>query len=284
MAFINPRRNDALNVNPPVGDQYLTVHGSNWLWAVTAVYIVSFLAALALSFRARAGEKFFHYIFAVGNLVGAVVYFAQASDLGFTPIPQANNLWNGVVRQIFFAKYIGWVVTFPIAILAIGILSGVSWATIIYNIANAWIWVVSYLVGAYTRTNYKWGFFAFGTVAWLALALSTLTDGLRSSTRVDVRRDYTALAGWVNLLWLLYPIAWGLSDGGNRIGVTASFIFFGILDVLLIPLLTFATIFLSRKWDYHRLNIAFTQYGRVHAPGGTFPEKAPAAAAGTTAV
>lgn len=283
MAFLTLRDNQALNVNPPVGDQYLTVNGSNWLWAVTAVYIVSFLGALGLSFRARAGETFFHYIFAVGNLVGAIVYFAQASDLGFTPVPQANNLWNGVLRQIFFAKYVGWVVNFPVVILALGILSGLSWTTLVYQIAHAWIWVVSYLVGGYTRTNYKWGFFAFGTAAWAVLAASSLLHGLRSSARVGVRNHYLPLAGWVNLLWLLYPVAWGLSDGGNRIGVTAGFIFFGVLDVLLVPVLTCATLFLSRKWDYGRLNIAFTQYGRVHAPGGTFPEKATGAPAATTA-
>lgn len=37
------RTNDALNVNPPAGDNYLSVNGSNWLWAVTAIYVVSFV-------------------------------------------------------------------------------------------------------------------------------------------------------------------------------------------------------------------------------------------------
>lgn len=31
-------RNDALETNPPVGDQFLTVNGSNWLYTVTAIY------------------------------------------------------------------------------------------------------------------------------------------------------------------------------------------------------------------------------------------------------
>jgi bacteriorhodopsin len=273
MAILLPRTNDALNINPPVGDQYLSVNGSNWLWTVTAIFAVSFLASFALSFRARAGEKFFHYLFTVANLVGAISYFTMASDLGFTPVPTTNSLWNGVLRQIFFAKYIYWVVSFPAVSLALGVLSGVSWATILYHVALSWTWVVSYLVAAYTTTSYKWGFFAFGTIAWLLLAASTLTDGRTSATRVGISRDYHILAGWANLLWLLYPIAWGLSDGGNRIGVTAGFIFFGILDVFLVPFLTFATLFLSRSWDYGKLNIAFTQYGRVHASGGNYPEK-----------
>lgn len=241
------------------------------------------LVALGHSFAARGGERFFHYLFIVANLVGAIVYFAQASDLGWSPVRQSNSLDHGLTRQIFFAKYILWVVSFPVVNLVIGVLSGVSWSTIIYNIFLSWIWVISYLVGAYTSTNYKWGFFAFGTVSWLILAMSTLHFGRQGAVRVGVSRDYLILAAWANFLWLMYPIAWGLSDGGNRIGVVAGFIWFGILDVLLIPVMTYIVILLSRKWDYGRLNIAFTQYGRVATHPGTFPEKtttaAPAAAA-----
>lgn len=275
------RENDALNINPPpAADNFLTTNGSNWLWAVTAIYLFTALVAFAHSFAARAGERFFHYLFIVANLVGTIAYFAAAADLGWSLVGQSNSLGYGVTRQIFFVKYILWVVSFPVVAIALGVLSGVSWATILYNVAVSWIWVVSYLVGAYVSTNYKWGFFAFGTFAWLILALSTLHFGRQASVRVGVNRDYLLLTGWANLLWLLYPIAWGLSDGGNRIGVVASWIFFGILDVLLIPGLTYAFLFLSRKWDYGRLNIAFTQYGRVATRDGTFPEKttAPAAA------
>lgn len=45
MYIIQARVNDALNINPPAGDQRLSVHGSNWLWAVTAIYIISFVCA-----------------------------------------------------------------------------------------------------------------------------------------------------------------------------------------------------------------------------------------------
>jgi hypothetical protein len=43
MAFL-PRGNGALNVDPPTGiDVTLSDHGSDWLWAVTAIYIISFV-------------------------------------------------------------------------------------------------------------------------------------------------------------------------------------------------------------------------------------------------
>jgi len=42
----------------------------------------------------------------------------------------------------------------------------------------------------------------------------------------------------------------------------------------LIPVLAIATIVLSRRWDYNRLNLHFTRYGRVGNSGnGVFPEK-----------
>ncbi|TPX11002.1 uncharacterized protein E0L32_008039 [Thyridium curvatum] len=278
MAVLLSRGNDALRINPPAGDQRLATHGSDWLWAVTAVYCLSFLVFVALTYVARAGEKIFHYLFTIALLVGSIAYFAQASDLGWAVVRAANEVSRGATRQIFYAKYVNWVVAFPTMSIALGLLSGVSWATIVYNVFLGWAWVVSYLLGAFVQTNYKWGFFVFGTCAWFLLAFNTLFEGHRGATRVGVASDHMMLAGWLNLLWLLYPIAWGVSDGGNYIKVTSGFVYFGILDILMIPLMGFAIVVLSRRWDYGRLNIAFTQYGRVNAPAGTFPEKAAPAA------
>ncbi|KAI1813088.1 heat shock protein 30 [Poronia punctata] len=266
------RGNDALDVNPPAGSHYLSAGGSDWLFAVTAVYIVAFLVFYALSFRARSGEKVFHYIFTIALLVGTITYFAQASDLGWRLISQVNSRPSlALTRQIFWPKYVNWVVSFPAIIIALGLLSGVPWATIVFNIFLSWIWVVSYLVSAFTTSNYKWGFFAFGTVAWLLLAYNTFTAG-SSAKRLGVGKDHTMLSGWVNFLWLLYPIAFGVTDGGNTIGVTPGFIFFGVLDLLLIPVTAFAFLFLARRWDYNNLNLAFTRYGRVHN-NGHYPDK-----------
>lgn len=40
------RRNKALEINPPQGDQFLTTHGSDWLFAVTAVFALSTVSAM----------------------------------------------------------------------------------------------------------------------------------------------------------------------------------------------------------------------------------------------
>jgi bacteriorhodopsin len=282
MATIFERANDALKVNPPFGtSQTLTTKGSNWLWAVTAVFLLLFLAVWALALKPTHNERIFHYIFKVALLTGGIAYFAMASDLGWVVAEQANQRSRGDSRQVFWAKYVYWVVSFPAAILSLGLLSGVSWATIVFNIFVSWIWVVAYLAAAFTATNYKWGFFAFGTTALGCLAVTMLTAGRTSAARVGSRGHYVALAGYTVLLWALYPIAFGLSDGGNRIGVTGSFVFFGILDILMIPVLAAAFMVLGRKWDYSNLNLHFTQFGRV-ARGAHVVEKEPATTGGVT--
>lgn len=46
------RGNDALYANPaPAADQVLSLHGSDWLWAVTAIYIIAFVGHLISHFR-----------------------------------------------------------------------------------------------------------------------------------------------------------------------------------------------------------------------------------------
>src|SRR3954471_20909343 len=135
-----------------------------------------------------------------------------------------------------FCRFIGWT---PL-ITALGLISGVSWSTIVYNVVLSWIWVASWLSGALVATHYKWGFFAFGTFAYFLLSASLLYTGSITAKRVGILKQYWLVSGWLVFVWMLYPIAWGVDDGGNKIGVTQGFIFFGVLDVLTAPILALA--------------------------------------------
>lgn len=99
-------------------------------------------------------------------------------------------------------------------------------------------------------TTYKWGFFVFGTAAYFLLAASLLVFGTVTAKRIGITKHYFATSGWLVFLWMLYPIAWGLDDGGNEIRVTSGFVFFGILDVLMVPVLAFGFLALATKWDF----------------------------------
>lgn len=218
------------------------------------------LILLAFCFTTPESDRVFHYLFTVTLLVGTVTYYAEAADLGWSTVKQANQLDNGSSRQMFYAKYINWAVAFPSVSLALGLLANISWTTIFTNIFISLLWVATYLAAAYTTTSYKWGFFAFGTLCWIILAMSTLNESREAASRIGIARDYMILSALANLSWVLYPVAFGLSDGGNVIGITNSFIFFGILDMLAMPAVALLFIILARKWDYKRLHLAFSEH------------------------
>jgi len=267
---------NSLDVNHAVGDTFfLSGNGSDWLWAVTAVYAFSLLVVVGLSYFAKGGERIFHYLFTISLFVGSISYFTMASGLGSIPVATADGAAG--TREIFYARYINWFVGWTPLVIAVSLISGVSWATIGYNIGLTWTWVASWLAGALVSTTYKWGFFTFGLFAEILLWVSLLHRGQEGARRFGIFNHYIAITGWLVLLWLLYPVAFGVDDGGNTIKVTSGFIFFGILDILTVPLLAYVFLLLSPRWDYGAMNLYFTQYGRV-PQGGVMPEreKAPA--------
>lgn len=106
----------------------------------------------------------------------------------------------------------------------------------------SWVVVVCGLVGAFTVTRYKWGFFIFGVLALLYIAcvhvvfpyftsLSILIFSIfswlilahaRTSTFFagpGLRSSYIGSAAFLSVVWLIYPIAWACSEGANIIGV-----------------------------------------------------------------
>lgn len=101
--------------------------------------------------------------------------------------------------------------------------------------------IVTGLVGALVASQYKWGYFVFAMVSLFFIAWNVVYVGpkhagtIRSSNQTDIKRSYILAAGWTMALWFLYPIAWGLSEGGNVISPDSEAIFYSVLDVLAKP-------------------------------------------------
>jgi bacteriorhodopsin len=213
------------------------------------------------------GERVFHYLLTTAAFVGLIAYFTMASDLGSTPVQQYMNTGfddgSGMpTRQIFYARYIYWFVSWPLLLIAVLLLSGLSWATILFSMAVLEIWIVSWLSGALVHSSYRWGYFTFGLIAYLVLAYILLAWGVTSSRSLGSNKSYVLLAGLLVLVWVVYPISWGLSEGSNRLSVTGEMVFYSILDLISVPIYGTILLLLSRRFD-HRSLFAFTQRGRI---------------------
>jgi bacteriorhodopsin len=126
-------------------------------------------------------------------------------------------------------RYIDWTITTPLLLLELLLNTGLPLSDIVTVIFMDLVMIITGLVGALVVSRYKWAYFAFGCAALLYIWWILLFKG-RAAARTlgnDVHRAYTGSTIFLMTVWLLYPIAWGLSDGGNRISPLGEMIFYG---------------------------------------------------------
>ncbi|KAK7680430.1 hypothetical protein QCA50_016427 [Cerrena zonata] len=116
-----------------------------------------------------------------------------------------------------------------------------------------------------TNHGSDWLWAAFSVFALFAIAHAVIYGFVSSkSSALKKSLSYRALSAnkLANLLivfqiivWILYPIAWGLSEGGNKIQPDSEAVFYGILD-----LITFAFVPTILTW----LNVKDVDEGFFH--------------------
>jgi bacteriorhodopsin len=243
--------------------------GSDWLFTVCAIMGASTLAVMAWSFTRPKSHRLFHYLSAIILFVASIAYFAMGSNLGQVPITVEFHRGGGLAaagtREIFYVRYIDWFVTTPLLLLDLLLTAALPWPTILVTIMANWIMVVTGLVGALTRTRYKFGFFTFGCLAFLFVVYTIVIDG-RAHARAlggSVSRTYNIAGVLLIFIWFLYPIAWGCAEGGNVIHPDSEAVFYGILDLIAKPVFTFILLWGHRNIDPAALGL------HVREPGTT---------------
>jgi len=161
--------------------------------------------------------------------------------------------------------------------------AGLPWPTVLYTILVDEIVAVTLLVGALVKSTYKWGYFVFGVSALFFVAWTVIFDarGQARNLGADINRVYTICGLWTVSLWLLYPIAWGVSEGGNVIAPDSEAIFYGILDLLAKPVFGALLLWGHRNIDVSRLGLDLRIPG-PDAPSATEKEVAPATSTSAT--
>ena len=74
-------------------------------------------------------------------------------------------------------RYIQWFITFPLLLLELLLVTGLSLSDILTTLFMAIVMVVSGLVGALVPSTYKWGYYTFGATALLYIWSVSLSPG-----------------------------------------------------------------------------------------------------------
>lgn len=131
-----------------------------------------------------------------------------------------------------------------------------------YTILTDWIMIVTGLVGALVSTSYKWGYFTFGCVALFYILYVLVWEARKHASALgsEVGKVFLLCGSWTAFLWLLYPIAWGVCEGGNVIHPDSEAIFYGILDICAKPIFGALLIWGHRNIDPATLGLHIRDY------------------------
>ncbi|KAL8345888.1 hypothetical protein RB598_000009 [Gaeumannomyces tritici] len=237
-----------------------------------AVMAVSALAFTGLSVTKPTAHRVFHQTAALFCFVAAIGYWIMGSGLGDIPTvvefarpdsAMVSGAGPGGTRQIFYVRYINWAVLSPLVVLALLLSSGAPLS--LTTMLATEIYVVTLLVGALTATSYKFGYLAFGMAAQWFVLYQLLMPGRQHAAAVggSVSSTYLTAALLTVVVWIFYPIAWGLCEGGNILHPNSEAIFYGILDIFAKPVVGFILVLGHRNIDFASLGFASQKPGPV---------------------
>ncbi|KAM0789931.1 hypothetical protein ACM66B_006771 [Microbotryomycetes sp. NB124-2] len=269
----------SITVNPLVANIDISDNATYWLWACFSVLALSAFGLFALGLTRPQGQRAFHNLAAAICFTASIAYYCMASDLGAAAVPvefirggSLGQNWvnQGVrdpTRSIWYARYIDWVITTPLLLLELLLASGLPLSDVFSTIFFDEVMIVTGLIGSLVASRYKWGLYAFGCAAEFYIWWILLGPARTSAARLGpaYHKEFVTSAVILSGLWLLYPIAWGLADGGNVITPTSEMIFYGILDLLAKPVFCFYHCFSIHKLDYARFGFSSGKYSEVRS-------------------
>ena len=143
--------------------------------------------------------------------------------------------------------------------------AAMPWPTTLWVIIVDWLMIVTGLVGALVTSSYKWGYYTFGCAALFYIVYMLAWEARRHANAVNAEagRAFLYCGSLTAFLWVLYPIAWAVCEGGNLISPDSEAVFYGILDVLAKPVFGALLIWGHRNVDPAALGIKVHDYAEV---------------------
>lgn len=112
------------------------------------------------------------------------------------------------LRQIFWVRYINWIITTPLILINISLLGGLNGANLLVAIAADLIMFIAGLTATFSHDERRWVWYAVSVIAFLTVGFQIGVNGARAVRRgADQHRKlFTSFAGANLLVFLLYPM------------------------------------------------------------------------------
>nr|UZH45670.1 Soma-targeted VARNAM2 [synthetic construct] len=200
-------------------------------WIVFAIMAAAAIAfGVAVHFRPSELKSAYYINIAICT-IAATAYYAMAVNY--------QDLTMNGERQVVYARYISWVLTTPLLLLDLIVMTKMGGVMISWVIGADIFMIVFGILGAFEDEHkFKWVYFIAGCVMQAVLTYgmynATWKDDLKKSP--EYHSSYVSLLVFLSILWVFYPVVWAFGSGSGVLSVDNEAILMGILDVLAKPL------------------------------------------------
>jgi len=246
----------------PTLPTYEKIHhaGATTLWVAFAIFLASTIVLAFIAWRTPVQKRLFGILTTFITAISTIAYYAQATGAGSTfihivlresnkniDVPTTEHLF----RQVFWAHAVDSALTFPLVLLTLSFLSGISGANILVILFADLALVLTGLFASFgAGASTKWGWFVLALISFLVIAYQLVIPGRRAiKAKGDAATGqlYAAIGGYTVVLWLLYLVVWAVAEGTRKWSVDAEVIAYAVLDVLAKPVFAFWLIFAHSK-------------------------------------
>ncbi|KAK7583261.1 hypothetical protein V3481_012553 [Fusarium oxysporum f. sp. vasinfectum] len=222
-------------------------NGMRALWIVFGIMVIASAVFALQSSTIAISRRLYHVITTLITIISALSYFAMASGhaaaFNCQTIREDHkhvpNILRHVCREVFWARFVDWSLSIPLLLLELCLLGGVDGAHTLMAIVAVLVMVLSGLFAALScdNTAQMWGWFGIACFSYLFVIWHVAVHGSQTvdAKGAKVTKLFSSMATFILILWTIYPIVWGISDGAKNISVDSAIIAYAVLDLLTKP-------------------------------------------------
>jgi bacteriorhodopsin len=161
-------------------------------------------------------KRLFHVLTSLITTISFLTYLAMATGEGVIwkydfvhekheHVPDTRQEY---FRQIFWVRYVNWILTNPLLIVNLALVSGMNGASLLNAISADLVMFVSGIVATFARHERRWVWYTISCIAYLTLVYQIGFNGRRASTNRNqaTQRFFGSFSGATLLVMLLYPM------------------------------------------------------------------------------
>ena len=113
-----------------------------------------------------------------------------------------------ILRQIFWVRYVNWILTTPLILINIALIGGLNGANLLAAISADLIMFTAGLTATFAHDEGRWVWYAITCISFLTVGYQVGVNGARSVRQGSDRSRglFTSFTGANLLVFVLYPV------------------------------------------------------------------------------